>query len=192
MLREPIARAYSHWKMAKEFTDLKLPGQEWAYNLVSRNATFESRALEMMGKFDKCIGKQPASASGVENWIACQNQANKAFLRSVYDQQINMWREAFPDDSFCVLDDDYLRNSQTQAMTAVARFIGLSQFNWSLLDVHPHDHYTSEKAALPIDPAVVQQLNDFFARHGTIYYDHVKANGFWGCRPDVDAEITEL
>ena len=187
MLREPVARAYSYWAMAKLFTDRKLPGEAWAYRLVADNATFESRAIEMMDGFDGCMNKRPMN-SDADNWITCHDNTLNAMLDSTYDQQISMWREIFPANSFCIVDDDFLRMEQTKALTAIARFIGLPQFDWSSLEVHVHDHFNGTHAPLPIDATVERRLSEFFARYGTYYYEQVREHGFWGCRPDAAAE----
>ena len=184
-LRRPIERSYSHYHMAQEFVDdvYHFP-PAWADAMIKdSDGSFSAAITQSIDRYLACVKTLTGAIDGA--WSPCIHEA--PLLISMYDQPINMWREAFPDEAFCIVDNDLLRADQTRVLTAIARFIGLRQFDWSSLDVHVHDHYNGTQAPLPIDAAIQRRMSDFFTQQGTYYYDHVRSNGFWGCRPDVAA-----
>ena len=173
--------------MAKEFTSRNQPGQAWAYKLVSGNATFQSRAVEFMDSIDDCLFRRYKNVTATERWSKCTENPNKPMLRSMYDQQINMWRDVYSDDSFCIIDYEFLHSHPAQALDTATRFIGLPRAAWPSKLISVHDYFNSTMAALPIDEKLHQRMSDFFAHHGTVYYDQAKISGYWGCKPDAEA-----
>ena len=73
-------------------------------------------------------------------------------------------------------------------MTTVTHFLGLDRFDWSNYHIVSNSKSTDlhESADnLPINPAVVQRMRDFYARFNHTYYDMVRQHGYYGCRPDI-------
>ena len=76
VLRDPIERAWSHWRMAIEITDMRggvMPG--WVAKLVNNNnnSSFEQQIVKAMDEYDKC-----ALASGSADSIHIYEICNHA------------------------------------------------------------------------------------------------------------------
>ena len=98
VLRDPIERARSHWRMAVDFVQRNLTDKTWAFDLAF-NKTFPQSARESMASLKACRLKN-APSDFVDH---CITSKNNMLGLGLYDMQINMYMETFPPSYFCVV-----------------------------------------------------------------------------------------
>ena len=181
-MRDPVERAYSDYRMA-----VRTPGHKWAGESAPYH-TFEEMARAEMSKFDDCILRQSGVAH-VDIVRTCFGHDSDRFTRGIYDYQINSWVSFYAQDRqfFCFIHSEYLFNHHDEAMSVIAEFIGLAPYDWAAHSVHAGDgsyKYNQSTSLQSIDSEVVSELQAFFQRHGSRYYDLVRVHGYHGCLPE--------
>ena len=77
---------------------------------------------------------------------------------------------------------------QGEALRVVADFLGLSHIDWAAVKVGQHSFAPKmgqQVDAIPIQPDVLEQLREFYERHGDKEWTAVQERGYTGCKPDV-------
>ena len=98
VLRDPVERARSHWRMAVDFVQRNLTDKTWAFDLAY-NKTFTQSVRESMASLRACR----ANYSGSQFVDHCITQKNLVVSLGLYDMQINMYMEKFPPAYFCIV-----------------------------------------------------------------------------------------
>ena len=200
VLRDPIARAFSHFRFAETRAEeaeerydiavsrnLTNPGRPWFADAVDGYASFEEKINDLLDDFEGCERNHTTLPEG-ELFLTCFGDDTTNMLRrSMYDPQIDLWLDLFPRQDFCIISQELLLNHKAEALTTVANFIGLPRFDWRKAE-ESRGHSAAPDGPdadenLPIEPRVLKRLQKFFAKHGTRWWDLVKAHGYHGCRP---------
>ena len=138
-----------------------------------------------MDALDKCR----QSLNGTQFVEKCITRENYVVGIGLYDDQIDMYLQSFPKSCFCIVENSHLDADAGGLMARVSNFIGLRHIDWSRFDIHANtrDRVSPHGAApaLDIDPAVKQKMEEFYARHGTHYYDQARKLGYWGCQVNI-------
>ena len=185
-LRDPVERLFSDWNMMMGRRLVAQKKHEKIDDVLAAStdfAGFEDMALTAMKEFEQCFS---ATQSTTETMSLCFRGKAYRLTISMYDIALETWMHAFPHEQFCLVHSDFLFRNSTVAMGVVSDFIGLEPFDWGQFDIHANQGGYSKRnpdALKDVDPMVIAQLREFFARHGTKYYDLVSQHGYHGCRP---------
>ena len=173
ILRDPIARAMSYLSMAKD--------------LVNNGATPHLRLQSLVESFDACAARN-TDCSEAALWENCRWGAgiSDPIVDGLYDLQIASWLALYPDRDFCIVDNEHFRANQSLVLATIERFIGLPPHQ-DTVQTHLHKGPVPPARQSAEDLEATELLASFFKRHGTFFYDHVRAHGFWGCEPHVSA-----
>ncbi len=186
MLREPVARAYSHYSMN-----------------VRNSATAASEAAEVLGKEARVLNAQPIDRATFErfvyDWVSRPNSAYdypkdvcerkgsqgepkpyrdvKAYLlRSLYVEQMRVWFDYFPREQFLILkSEDYFANPQHYLEEVVPAFLGIAP--WKVDSIKQS---SQEGASYPkIDPGLRDELKAVFKPYNQELYDLLGVDFGW-------------
>ena len=186
-LRDPVERLFSDWNMMigrKINARNKHEKIDEALAIATNFDSFEDMARAAMREFEQCYNG--ATQTPWETMNQCFKGKAYRLSISLYDITLDTWMQAFPHEYFCLVHSDFLFSNSSDAMKIVSDFIGLEPFDWKQYDIHANQGGYSKRnpdALKDVDPDVVRQLREFFARHGSKYYDLVSQHGFHGCRP---------
>eukprot|EP00050_Salpingoeca_kvevrii_P008775 m.305037 g.305037 ORF g.305037 m.305037 type:complete len:377 (-) comp17460_c0_seq1:148-1278(-) len=181
LLRDPVDRAYSHYRHAQRRVELLRKRTErrsyhsdyrWAVDMVE--LSFEERVRLHVQQFDDCVEGFEASykPSGDELldrarlWETCaaireQRDARSSILVTfgLYDLQLAYWMTRFPEKKFCLVHTSYLQKSFDKAMRVVRRFAGLVPFQF------PDKTRPSSTHSQVADSKAAEILRDFYDRY---------------------------
>jgi hypothetical protein len=72
---------------------------------------------------------------------------SRLLYKSMLDQPIAMWENAYPPRFFCFIDNQYLLEKPKAALELITRFIGLHSFNWG---AHTVEYKNNSHGANPV------------------------------------------
>ena len=169
MLREPVQRAYSHYRFLTENmvkhdidTSMQLP--------------FEAMITGELDAYEACE-REHVGWDAVSTWIQCYNETSRFSLlsrRSMYDAQIAHWQQHIPHRTYyCIISHAFLLHTPHVALRTAALFLGLASFTWDdvVIDAHssaPHGPTAAED--IPISKHARTRLDTFFTRTGSTHW----------------------
>jgi len=138
-LREPVARAYSHYRHWIDLGYETLSFREALDREASRTADLEARLLRGE-KID---------------WLPLRNYSYVGHGR--YATQIERWLSYFPRDQMLFLKSEEMFDSPRTALDRICRFLGLPKFAFSDLNPHNQRQYSG------LEPKLQARLASEFA-----------------------------
>ena len=143
LLRDPVERAFSHWRLSRRHGREDLSFDEAILRETERTAASARRA-EADG------GGRVTSEYWWHSYAA----------RGRYAEQLERWFAAFPRERFLVLESDALREDPASAFADVCRFLGLSPWRPAAFESR---NVGGEKDRP--SPATVERLRAHFRPH---------------------------
>lgn len=123
VLRDPVARAYSAWKMHHYHFKNNLK-----YNWLYDPRTFEQ------------VVEQGVNSASKDTWSLMNHVG-----RSLYGQQIMNYFHYFPKDHFLILFHKDLATNPQQSINRITDFVNISEFSISKVDKH-NERYWENKS----------------------------------------------
>lgn len=129
MVRNPIMRAFSAWKM---YQKRALEGnKDW----------FVNRFIKMNQHYDHIVRRTDEEYQNFYNYLIHESECERketpieapVLLHGHYWRGITVFRKYFGANVLVVKNEDLLANT-TGELQVVADFLGLSQFDWSIYD----------------------------------------------------------
>jgi hypothetical protein len=120
-------------------------------------------------------------------WESCGDVATRYGIvgRGLYDEQLDYWRESFPEEAFCLLSNHELRANTTSAVRRIAAFAGLNTSGaWA---EEPEGHQqkgnavTHTPAELSSEADAVERLRKFYESRSKTYTRLVDSGGWLNC-----------
>ena len=155
MLRNPVDRAYSHYKMSVR------QGRE-TLSFEKAIALESERLQRERGLF----GPDKAFAQGTSHRV------HSYLLRGHYAEQLERWFAHFPHQQILILESEKFFFEPERLYTKVQAFLGLPEYHLSTY------HRFNAGGSSSIDPEVGTRLTDYFAPHNTRLSD-LLGRSFW-------------
>ncbi|GLQ87929.1 hypothetical protein GCM10007898_14970 [Dyella flagellata] len=157
-LRNPIDRAYSHYKDSR------------------------SIGYEIMDRFQDALKAEPTRLRGeLEKMEKDPNYCSKALLsfgyktRGIYIRYIQHWRRWYPDSDMLILNFDEWIKQPDDAYAKICDFLGIRR--WAL---GRYAAYNVNEHAFPEIPSDVRrELAAFFEPHNQALYEYLKTDFCW-------------
>lgn len=147
LLRDPVERAYSHWRHMRRLGFESLPFEE----AVAAEPERISAQLQAMHE------GQPAPGRDVLRF--------SYLARGYYAAQLPRWFTVFPKDQFLILTADEFYNSPEDVVSRVCRFVGVD--DWTPREFRNYSQQSSTGAfpeqGVPIPSDVADSLRDQFS-----------------------------
>jgi hypothetical protein len=185
ILRDPLSRALSQWRHATDEaarTNRPFSQQvifKWTVDLT-QDATFEGKILHQLQTFQSCASR----ARGGDLWETCAARAGQLAMitKGLYDLQLEFWFRFFPQEKFCVVDNNLLRTAHGETLSLIFDFLGLSP-----LDPVEHSFTTRSpkrhKYELPpLTDSLKDTLNKFFNQYNVIMSSLSSSSSYLGCQ----------
>lgn len=110
MLRDPVERAFSHFKHHVKYKEEPLSFVE----------AIKAESKRLMGEWDKMVQN--------DNYNSCNLQMFSYMTRGVYVCQLKRWLEYFPKEQFLILpSEDFFRDPEVNFLKTL-RFLGLPEY----------------------------------------------------------------
>lgn len=156
ILRDPVARAWSHYNH-----EVRLGFEE---------LSFEEAIAREPERLDREVEKMLAD----ETYYSYNHQHYTYLSRGIYVDTLKAWMEFFPRDRFLILksEDFYANPAQTLAQTLA--FLGLSFTEIAEYPRYNAGDYTD------IPPAMRKELAHYFLPHNQRLSEYLKVNFDWG------------
>jgi hypothetical protein len=171
VLRDPIARAYSHWNMFRQRarTGPTLESGHWdSRTRVPINAMM---ALPEFPEFHDCIRREiEAINSGSRN-------LDPGFVsRGVYHIQLRRFFECFPREQVLVLESRMLKTQPFETLNSVTRFVEVAPHMWKKqIELHLVGEYSE-----PMSQQSRALLSDFYRPHNERLFGLLGRDFPWG------------
>lgn len=151
LLRNPVARAYSHYRYARS------RGREWL--------SFEE-ALENEGCRLRGVDRAPWDEPGYRNW---PHQHQSYLARGRYAEQLERWDRWFDRSQMFVARSEELFSDEQTFMDAVHEFLELRAFRYDGFRPYKQDRSKEE-----MSPNLRRRLREFYGPH------NVRLREEWG------------
>lgn len=149
LLRDPIARAISHYHHCVRFQLEKDP-LELAFKLEENRLQGEKEKL----KTD-------------ENYCSYNYQHLSYLERGKYLPQIQHWREHFPKEQMLILQSEKLYDNPPSILAQVTDFLEIDPF--TLPEYYPHN----QAEYPPTSPIIIKQLVEYFSPYNQELYNYL-------------------
>ena len=155
LLRDPVARAYSHYHH-----EVRLGFEELSFaEAVAQEAARLAGELERMRDDD--------------NYTSQPLMHYSYLARGRYLEQLQTWQRYFGRDQLLVLSSEQLQRDTPATIRRVGEFLGLK-------DWQPVPSITPKIFPYPkLDPVVQQRLADYFAPHNRALFDYLGEDYGW-------------
>ncbi|MEQ6167665.1 sulfotransferase domain-containing protein [Ekhidna sp. MALMAid0563] len=174
MLRNPIDRAYSHWNMFRQFYSEKnaknRPGILYA-NPNEKASISKLLSKSEFPSFREAIKEEleliKGEVDGFEpSWIR----------RGLYYDQLIRFHEFFNKEHILILDYNKFKTNTRGVLESVSRFLDISEFDWSKIDLSPkHSRTYNEK--ISIDDRLY--LREFFHHPNEKLFNYLQEDYGW-------------
>ncbi|MEA2623368.1 MAG: hypothetical protein QOH61_2278 [Chloroflexota bacterium] len=145
LLRDPVSRAVSHWKMRS------LRGTETRTFPEAVAAELGAAFLEG-GEADLSLSPQTQKGRRYEAYLA----------RGIYVDELKRWREFVPETQLLVIQSERFFRDPEPVLAEVSRHVGIST-QAGLIEARPMNRNRADREA--IDPALLERLRDFYRPH---------------------------
>jgi Sulfotransferase domain len=150
LLRDPIARAISHYHHCVRFQLEKLP----------LNQAFKLEKDRLKGEIEKF--KQ-------DEYYYSYNHQHLAYIsRGRYIKQLKHWRQYFSSEQFLILQSEIFYNNPEQTLNQVTNFLEID--NYKLTEYYPHNQAEYPKTS----PIIVKQLKTYFQPYNEELYEYLE------------------
>jgi hypothetical protein len=155
LLRNPVARAYSHYQ-----------------------GNFR-KGSEILSFQDAIEQEENRLAGERENIIANQEYPMYKFLtfsylaRGIYIEQVKNWFESFSHEQILVLRSEDFFNNPPTVLTRVLTYLGLPEWKLDNYEVYNYGRYDE------MDPKTEQKLTEYFYPYNQELYDYLGINYGW-------------
>jgi hypothetical protein len=155
LLRDPVARAYSHYQGNLRKGHESLPFQE----------AIEREESRLKGEREKIIADQtyPMYSYLVYSYLA----------RGVYIDQVRNWFESFPREQILILKSEAFFNNPPKIFEQVLAFLGLPEWKLDSDDIFNIGSY--EK----MDPEMENKLRAYFLPYNQALYEYIGEDFNW-------------
>lgn len=155
ILREPVARAYSHFQMERR------------------------RGIEDLS-FEDAIEAEPARLVGTEErlladdgYTSLSHRCFAYLARGVYVDQLLRWRSFFPAEQMLILRAEDLSTVPDLALKKALDFLGLPQCELKLAKPRNVGEYT------PMHAKTLERLKEYFEPHNRRLYEMLNVDPLW-------------
>lgn len=156
LLRDPVARAYSHyWHQVKR-----------GFETLSFEEAIAREPERLAGELEKLLAD--------ERYESFEYHHHSYLTRGMYADQLERWMRLFPRDRFLILASEELYERPAEIVDEVLRFLGLPP--WHLADYPTYNKMGSGQMA----PATREELLAYFAPHNERLYRLVDRDFGWG------------
>ena len=176
-LREPVSRMYSEHRFLYGGSNY-LP-----------TSSFQDQVISQLNDAEQCISGMDSPTTN-QIWTDCFPDRIHSYLaRSLYDMQIEHFMRFYPQQHFyCIVSGDRMLKNMTHVAHIVSSFIGLTPFDWSLVEangISTNANGPESHEQVPLDEATRDRLQAFLDKYSPVYWKKVHANGFYGCRQSI-------
>lgn len=155
ILRNPVDRAYSNYRMEVDMGHETLPFDEAIEAEVSRIGSDTERMItDEKHRSDRHI------------WYSY-------LARGIYVDQLLRWDGFFPRSQMLVLGTEELRDDRRVTVDKVLNFLGLSSCELDMTELAHSRQYP------PLDPALRERLVEYFQPHNRRLYDYLGVDFQW-------------
>jgi hypothetical protein len=167
MVREPSSRAYSAWNMYRELCTVPSERRRMAAWLEDHNPADRESGLAMLAE-----PRFPSFLESVERELAAIERGEVRWSipalvpGGLYADQLARFLDAFPRESFLVLEDRELLERPRETLDRVAAFLDLPEHDWG--DDFPRVH--TGRYEEHADGAALERLRAFYAPHNERFY----------------------
>jgi hypothetical protein len=156
LLRDPVARAASHWA--------------WCLRQCGETRSFQEAVEAEIGP--------PGDPRGIR--IPRDKRPNDPLIvrRGIYQPQLERWQTHFPRDQVLILQSEHWFGDPVGTMARVCDFLGLPQ-----LAELPRVMRNRNKPHEPYDPAVLARLREFYRPFNEELADYLDMDLDWDRRP---------
>jgi hypothetical protein len=155
LLRNPVARAYSHYQYEVKLGNETLPFEE----AVERERERLAGEVEKIFKNGKYVSF---------------NHIHYSYLsRGVYVDQLKVWMNLFPKEQILVLKSEDFYSDPPMILDRVFTFLNLP--NWELREFKKYNEASYQE----MDAAVRKTLIDYFKPHNRRLYEYLGVNFGW-------------
>ena len=156
LLRDPVARAYSGYKL-----QVALGVEPLSF-------------AEAIAKEDERLGTSHADLASGEVTVSASHRRYSYKARGMYADQLRVWFEHFPRESFLILSSESLFAEPTASLNRVLEFIGVPEP--PALEFSRAQNVT---AASPIPQGARRELEQFFREPNTDLYELLGTSMGW-------------
>lgn len=155
LLRDPVARAYSHYQGNYR------KGSE----ILSFQEAIEHEERRLAGERVNIIDNQkyPMFKYLTFSYLA----------RGIYIEQVKNWFESFSHEQLLVLKSEDFFNNPPLVLTRVFTFLGLPEWKLGNYEVYNYGRYDE------MDPKTKQELREYFYPYNRELYDYLGINYGW-------------
>ncbi|MEX1053801.1 MAG: sulfotransferase domain-containing protein [Nitrosopumilaceae archaeon] len=155
MLRNPIDRAYSHYKMEYDGKNETLSFEEAIKQ--------EEKRLE--GEFEKL--------ERVENYFSLEYPHHAYLTSGIYIDQLKRWMQYFPKEQFLILKSEDFSHNPSVIYNQILEFLNLPKFEL------PEYKRLHEKIYEKMNPDTRRKLIEFFRPYNEQLYSLLNRNFHW-------------
>ncbi len=154
LLRNPIERAFSHYKMEKRR----------GYEKLSFRKALDVEEDRLSKSYKKVIDGQTI--------VDYQTFSYKE--RGKYAEQLKRWFEIFPRENFLILNSENLFNKPNEIYQQVESFLGLDPFS----EVN-FEKLNADKTKQTMDPSISTYLSEYFRGHNKELFSLIGKDFKW-------------
>jgi len=158
LLRNPVDRAYSHYRHSKR------------------------RGVEPLDDFEEAVAAEPERLRGEkerlltdDSYVSYNHQHFSYLSRGVYVDQLEEWARFFDKDQMLVVASEDLYYRESEALQRILGFLGLQ--GWEP-EVKRRRKPTGHKYP-PMDLTLRQRLEEYFEPHNRRLYEYLEADLGW-------------
>ena len=184
VLRDPVERAASHWRHAVvegKWREKRGELNDWTLLTTQGFASFDEKAQHLIRLYELCVSKH-GDEPRAELWRSCRPMAYEDTLvaKGLYDQQMQIWTDAFPAASFCILSSDFFQEQPSDVLTLVTAFLNLEPHNWSH-HTQTDKHSRADAYNVTYTHETEADMRGFYQSHGSRMMDLLGKYKYLGC-----------
>jgi hypothetical protein len=155
VLRNPVDRAYSHYQKERRKGTEFLPFEE----------ALEAESERVPGEREKLVADP--------TYRSMAHQRFSYLARGIYVDQIEAWRQWFPEKQLLVLNSEDMFRQPEAAVRSVCDFLELPDWSPSISQEPRATRYT------PMSPSARRRLVDHFRPHNARLFQHLGRDFSW-------------
>lgn len=150
LLRDPVARAISHYHHCVRFQLEKLP----------LNEAFKLEKDRLKGEVEKFAKNQ--------DYYSYNHQHLAYISRGKYIEQLKHWRQYFSREQFLILQSENFYNNSAKTLEKVTNFLEID--NYKLTEYYPHNQAEYPQTS----PTIIKQLRTYFQPYNEELYKYLE------------------
>jgi hypothetical protein len=155
LLRNPIDRAYSHYR-----DEVKL-----GVETLSFEEAIDREPVRLAGELERAVTSPPYYSDALERY--------SYLTRGLYLPQVEAWMQAFPAEQLLILRSEDLSNEPRRIHLEVLEFLGLS-----VIPLENYPRYNS-RAGSQMNPSTRRRLVEYFSPRNRGLYERLGRNFCW-------------